>query len=55
MGKDEIACEDIIHCPKCRGKLRKENGDIDSQKNLGTAGTDMYCDNCKDVMMTIFD
>lgn len=39
-----------VHCPKCRRILRKlENSD--SKK----IGYDLYCDHCKDIMMTIIE
>lgn len=53
--RDEIVGENVVSCPKCGGKLRKVRGNVDSEKNFGVVGTDLYCDKCKDVMMTVFD
>lgn len=55
MAKGGIACENIVHCPKCGWILRQKDGYVDPHKNLGIVGKDMYCEKCDDVMMTIFD
>ncbi len=55
MEKDEFVGGNVVHCPKCGGKLRKVSGNVDSNKNFGAVGTDLYCDKCKGVMMTVFD
>jgi ssDNA-binding Zn-finger/Zn-ribbon topoisomerase 1 len=55
MEKDEIVGGNVVSCPKCGGKLRKVSGNVDSHKNFGAVGTDLYCDKCKDVVMTVFD
>lgn len=52
---EDIQTENVMHCPKCRHVLRKIEKEVKPSNDLKVVGYDMYCDNCQDVMMTVFD
>ena len=52
---EEVHTENIMHCPKCGHILRKIEKDVKPSEGSIVVGCDMYCDICKDVMMTVFD